>query len=147
MCARLVTFHYVLNHGWLSWFIWIFNHCYKFTIKQYPSIYNNCTAQSSLNMAPKTHFTVPLKKAADKVYPSKQGRQATHTTEKIPLDCHGHIASSVFLCWKSLIIRYDKMVSHMVPTCALLSHEMISIKSHDHEIALPYLSHTQTLIG
>ena len=37
-------------------------------------------------MAPKTHFTVPLKKAADKVSPSKWGRQATHTTEKIRLD-------------------------------------------------------------
>ena len=37
-------------------------------------------------MAPKTHFTVPLNKAADKVSPSEWGRWATHTTEKIPLD-------------------------------------------------------------
>ena len=37
-------------------------------------------------MAPKTHFTVPLNKAADKVSPSERGRWATCTTEKIHLD-------------------------------------------------------------
>ena len=37
-------------------------------------------------MAPKTHFTVPLNKAADKVSPSERGRRATRITEKIRLD-------------------------------------------------------------
>ena|ERR1700677_1910167 len=37
-------------------------------------------------MAPKTHFTFPLKKAGDAVAPTPCGRQATHTSEKIPLD-------------------------------------------------------------
>ena len=54
-----------------------------------------------------------------------------------------------FSVLKSLIIRYDKMVSHTMPTCAPLSHGRITIQSHDCEIALPYLFvlHTQTMIG
>jgi hypothetical protein len=39
-------------------------------------------------MAPKTHFTVPLNKAADPVVPTQRGRRTTRTTEKIPL---GHL--------------------------------------------------------
>ena len=63
--------------------------------------------------------------------------------------CYGCIASSLFSVLKSLIIRYDKMVNHMMPTCALLNHRGITIKSHDHGIVLLYLFilHTQTLIG
>ena len=36
-------------------------------------------------MAPKTHFTVPLNKAADPAVPTQRGRRTTRTTERIPL--------------------------------------------------------------
>ena len=45
------------------------------------------------------------------------------------------ISFSVF-CVEVLIIRYDKMVSHMMPTCALYS----SSKAGDPEKDLPYRS-------
>jgi hypothetical protein len=44
------------------------------------------------------------------------------------------ISFSVF-CIEVLIIRYDKMVSHMMPTCAFL----FVIKAHDPGKDLPYL--------
>lgn len=37
-------------------------------------------------MAPKTHFSIPLKKTDDVVAPIQRGRRATRTTEKIPLN-------------------------------------------------------------
>jgi hypothetical protein len=40
-----------------------------------------------------------------------------------------------FLCFGVLIIRYDKMVSHMMPTCAFV----FVIKAHDPGKDLPYL--------
>jgi hypothetical protein len=43
------------------------------------------------------------------------------------------ISFSVF-CVEVLIIRYDKMVSHMMPTCALV----FVIKARDPEKDLPY---------
>lgn len=40
-----------------------------------------------INMAPKTHFTIPLNKGADPATtPTQWGRWATHTTEKISLE-------------------------------------------------------------
>jgi hypothetical protein len=44
--------------------------------------------------------------------------------------------SFLFFCVKVLIIRYDKMVSHMMPTCALYS----SSKAREPGKDLPYHS-------
>jgi hypothetical protein len=44
-----------------------------------------------------------------------------------------HISFSVF-CVEVLIIRYDKMVSHMMPTCAFV----VCHKARDPEKDLPY---------
>jgi hypothetical protein len=48
--------------------------------------------------------------------------------------CHGRVYLFLFFCVKVLIIRYDKMVSHMMPTCALYS----SPRACDPEKDLPY---------
>jgi hypothetical protein len=55
-----------------------------------------------------------------------------------------HISFSVF-CIEVLIIRYDKMVSHMMPTCAFV----FVMKAHDPEKDLPYLTirHVYVMIG
>jgi hypothetical protein len=42
--------------------------------------------------------------------------------------------SFLFFCVEVLIIRYDKMVSHMMPTCAFV----FVIKAHDPGKDLPY---------
>jgi hypothetical protein len=50
--------------------------------------------------------------------------------------CHGRVYLFLFFCVEVLIIRYDKMVSHMMPTCALYS----SSKARDPGKDLPYHS-------
>jgi hypothetical protein len=53
--------------------------------------------------------------------------------------------SFLFFCVEVLIIRYDKMVSHMMPTCAFI----FVIKACDPEKDLPYHSyrHVYVTIG
>ena len=53
--------------------------------------------------------------------------------------------SFLFFCVKVLIIRYDKMVSHMMPTCAFV----FVIKARDPGKDLPYhsLRHVYVMIG
>jgi hypothetical protein len=55
-----------------------------------------------------------------------------------------HVSFSVF-CIEVLIIRYDKMVSHMMPTCAFV----FVMKAHDPGKDLPYLTirHVYVMIG
>ena len=63
----------------------LYNIQHPYLRSTYSSFYQSSTCLH-LNMAPKTHFTVPLNRTADASAPTQRGRRATRTTEKISLD-------------------------------------------------------------
>ena len=65
-------------------------------------------------MAPKTHFAVPLNKAADPAAPTQQGRWMTHTTERIPLDNHPPKYGVSSKAYRSLQVKKDTQTAEDV---------------------------------